>query len=129
MASLEPIMFYSLVYIFFLIRLVNKTCTIALVLAGTQKNQFASVIDCAGNITSFTQNRASKSFFFFWRLKRGLSSNFCVCHKKSKIINWTKHSITTIYMQDPCNVILQSFKSFQLQTFLFFLILEFPFLS
>ena len=36
--------------------------------------------------------------FFFSRLKRDLSLNFCVSHKKSKIMNWTKHSTTTIYM-------------------------------
>ena len=31
-----------------------------------------------------------QKFLFFWRLKRDLSLNFCVCHKKSKIMNWTK---------------------------------------
>ena len=40
----------------------------------------------------------------------------------NKIVHWTGHSITTIYVKDTSNVILQSFKSFQLQTFLFFLI-------
>ena len=45
-------------------RLVNETRAITLVQAGTQANQFASVIDCAGNITNFTENHAGKSFFF-----------------------------------------------------------------
>ena len=45
-------------------RLVNETHTIVLVQAGTQANQFDSVIDCAGNITNFTENRTGKSFFF-----------------------------------------------------------------
>ena len=30
-----------------------------------------------------------------------------------------KHSIISIYVKDTCNIILQSFESFQLQTFLF----------
>ena len=42
-------------------------------------NQFAGVIDHAGNITNFTKNLAYK------RLKRDLSLNFC--DKKSKIMN------------------------------------------
>ena len=45
-------------------KLVNETRTIVLVQAGTQANQIASAIDCAGNITNFTENRAGKSFFF-----------------------------------------------------------------
>ena len=45
-------------------RLVNETCAIALVQTGTQANQLASAIDHAGNITNFTENRASKSSFF-----------------------------------------------------------------
>ena len=44
-------------------------------------------------------------------------------------MNSTKHSITTIYMYDTCNIMLQCSKSFQLQIFLFFLILQYPFLS
>ena len=46
------------------IRLVNETHAIALVQAGTQTNQFASAIDCAGYITNFPENCAGKSFFF-----------------------------------------------------------------
>ena len=45
-------------------RLVNETRAVALVQAGTQANQFASSIDCAGNITNFTKSRTGKSFFF-----------------------------------------------------------------
>ena len=39
----------------------------------------------------------------------------------NKIMHWTKHYATTIYIKDICNIILQSFKCFQLQTFIFFL--------
>ena len=45
-------------------RLVNETRSIAVVQAGTQANQLASAIDCAGNITNFIKNHASQSFFF-----------------------------------------------------------------
>ena len=45
-------------------RLANETCTIALMYAGTQANQLTSMIDHAGNITNFTKNCGSKSFFF-----------------------------------------------------------------
>ena len=45
-------------------RLVSETRVIELVQAGTQANQLASAIDHIGNITNFTENRASKSFFF-----------------------------------------------------------------
>ena len=51
-------------------RLVNETCMIALVQAGMQANQFASVTDRAGNITNFTENRTGKSFFFLKTQKR-----------------------------------------------------------
>ena len=74
----------------------------------------------------FYWNLHRQKFLFFWRLKSDLSFNFFIYHKKSKIMNWTKHFITTIYMWDRCNAML---KSFQLQTFLFFLILQYPFLS
>ena len=56
-------------------RLVNE---ITLMQPGMQANQLASTINCAGNITNFTENHASKGFFFFSRLKRHMSSNFCV---------------------------------------------------
>ena len=64
------------------LKIVNETCTIGLVQAGKQANQLASTIDCACNITSFTENSTSKSFFFFSRLKRDVIFNFCVSHKK-----------------------------------------------
>ena len=44
-------------------RLVNETRTIVLVQAGTQANQFARMIDRAGNV-SVTEIRAGRSFFF-----------------------------------------------------------------
>ena len=47
-----------------MIRLANETCAIVLMQAGIQANQFAYVIDYAGNITNFTENRTGKSFFF-----------------------------------------------------------------
>ena len=72
-----------------IIRLVTETCTIVLMQAGMQANQFASAIDCAGNITNFTENCAEK-FLFFSRLKRNLLFNFCVCHKK-RYIRKTSH--------------------------------------
>ena len=37
-----------------------------------------------------------------------------------KIVHWTKHCITTIYVWDMCNITLQSFKSFQIHSFLSF---------
>ena len=48
----------------FCCRLVNETCAIVLVQAGTQANQFASAIDRTSNKTNFTENRVCKSFFF-----------------------------------------------------------------
>ena len=51
--------------------LVNETQAIVLVQAGTQANQIASAIDCAGNITNFTENFAlAKVSFFFKTQKR-----------------------------------------------------------
>ena len=50
--------------------LVNETRAIALMQAGTQTNQLTSAIDRAGSITNFTENRASKSFFFLKTQKR-----------------------------------------------------------
>ena len=37
--------------------------------------------------------------------------------------------ITNIYMYNTYNIMLQSFKSFQIHIFLFFLVLQYPFLS
>ena len=70
-------------------RLVNETSEIALMQAGKQANHLTSAIGRAGNITKFTENRASK-IFFFSRFKRDLFFNFCVCHKKGVS---GKHSI------------------------------------
>ena len=67
------------------VRLVNETHAIALVQAGTQANHFASGIDCAGRITNFIENCAGKSFFFSEDSKE--SCPFCICHKKSNIMN------------------------------------------
>ena len=64
-------------------RLVNETRAIALVQTRMQANQLASAIDHAGNVTNFPENRASKSSFFFLRLKRDVFFNCCVCHKNS----------------------------------------------
>ena len=44
-------------------RLVNETSEIALMQAGKQANHLTSAIGRAGNITKFTENRASKIFF------------------------------------------------------------------
>ena len=45
-------------------RLVNETRAIAIVQASTETNQLTSAIDRAGSTTNFTENCASKSFFF-----------------------------------------------------------------
>ena len=42
---------------------VNETRAIAIVRAGMQANQLVRASDRAGNITNFTENGASKSFF------------------------------------------------------------------
>ena len=63
-------------------RLVSKTCAIALAQAGMQANQLVSAIDRAGNITNFTENRASKSFFFSLDSKETCSSIFASVIKK-----------------------------------------------
>ena len=68
--------------------LVNETQAIVLVQAGTQANQIASAIDCAGNI-NFTENCSSKSFLLFQDSKETCSLIF-VCHKKG---GSGKHSI------------------------------------
>ena len=50
--------------------LVNETCTILLVQAGMQANQLTSAIDCAGNITNFTESHTGKRFFLLKTQKR-----------------------------------------------------------
>ena len=51
-------------------RLVNETCAITLVQAGTQANQFVSAIDQAGNITHYWKSCRQK--FFFLKTKKSL---------------------------------------------------------
>ena len=51
-------------------RLFNEARAIALVQTGTQATQLTTAINRAGNITNFTKNRASKSFFFAKTQKR-----------------------------------------------------------
>ena len=51
-------------------KLVNETRTIVLVQAGTQANQIASAIDCAGNITNFTEIAQAKVSLFLKTQKR-----------------------------------------------------------
>ena len=63
-------------------RLVNETCAFAIVQASTQANQLASAIDRAGNITNFTENGASKSFFFSQDSKEKCSLIFASVIKK-----------------------------------------------
>ena len=52
---------FDLVKLLTIFRLVNETHAIMFVSTGMQANQFASAIDCAGNITNFTKNCACKS--------------------------------------------------------------------
>ena len=54
------------------IRLVNETRMILLVQAGTQANQFASTIDCTGNINKFYQKSLRQNFLFFLKTQRRL---------------------------------------------------------
>ena len=63
-------------------RLVNETRAIAAVQAGTQENQLTSTIDRASNITNFTENRGSKSFFFSQDPKEKCSLIFVSVIKK-----------------------------------------------
>ena len=62
-------------------RLVNETRAIGME-ASTQANQLASAIDRAGNITNFTENGASKSFFFSQDSKEKCSLIFASVIKK-----------------------------------------------
>ena len=59
------------------LRLVNETYTIRLVQTGKQANQLVITIDHTGNITYFTENCASKSFFFS-QGSGDLFFNFCM---------------------------------------------------
>ena len=66
----------------FLCKLVNETCAIVLMQAGTQANQLISAIDCANNITNFIENGTSKSFFFYQDSKEMCSLIFVSVNKK-----------------------------------------------
>ena len=101
------------------LRLASKTCATALMQAGFQTNQFASIIDRTDKITNFTKNHASKSFFFFRRLKRDFPLNFCICHKKSKIMNWKKKNNLLVLFIHKIHVILFSkvLKTFKFKLF------------
>ena len=46
----------------------------------------------------FYQKLCQQILLFFPTLKRDIFFNCCVCHKKSKTVNWTKHLHVTIYM-------------------------------
>ena len=100
------------------LRLASKTCAIALMQAGFQANQFASIIDRTDKITNFTKNHARKSFFFFRRLKRDFHLNFCICHKKSKIMNSKKKNLLVLFIH-KIHVILFSkvLKTFKFKLF------------
>ena len=87
-----------------LVRLVNETCSIALVQAGTQVNQFASAIDCAGNIKIFTKNRASKCFFFSEDSKETCLLIFVSVIRKVK--SWIEQNILLLLFICKINVIL-----------------------
>ena len=63
-------------------RLFNEARAIALVQTGTQATQLTTAINRAGNITNFTENRASKSFFFSQDLKATCSLIFVSVIKK-----------------------------------------------
>ena len=63
-------------------RPINETRAVALVQAGTQANQLASAIDRTDNITNFTENQASKSFFFSQDSKETCSLIFVSVIKK-----------------------------------------------
>ena len=78
-------------------RLVTETHVIALIQAGMQANQLASVTDHAGNITNFAENRASKGFFFSEDSKVMCTLMF-VSHKKRCIWETSIHPNNTYYI-------------------------------
>ena len=85
-------------------RLVNETCAILLVQAGMQENQFASAIDCTGNITNFTENRASRSSFFSEDSKETFPL-ICVSVIR-KVNSWTEQNILLLLFVCKICVIL-----------------------
>ena len=60
------------------VRLANETRTIVILQAGMQANQFASAIDCAGNMAIFTKNCCGKISFFLKTQKRLGLKFFCL---------------------------------------------------
>ena len=86
------------------VRLVNETCAITLLQAGMQANTFASGIDCTGDITSFTKNCTSKSFFFsqgskdtFYLIfvpviRRGISGKHPICENNTYVCFHQRHN-------------------------------------
>ena len=86
---------YRLIELCLKYRLVNEICAISHVQPVMQANQLAIAIDRTGNKTNFTENCASKGFFFFSRLKRDVFFNFCVCHKKGVSVKHTIHANNT----------------------------------
>ena len=75
-------------------RLVNEICAISHVQPVMKANQLASTIDRAGNKTNFTENRASKGFFFSQDSKETCSLIF-VSHKKGVSVKHTIHANNT----------------------------------
>ena len=61
--------------------------SIALVQASTETNQLASAIDRAGSTTNFTENRASKGFFFSRNSKETCSLIFVSVIKRVYQVN------------------------------------------
>ena len=121
-----------IIYIY-IYRLVSETCTIALMQADRQVNQFASGIDHAGNITNFTENRAGKSFFS--QDSDETYSLIFVCHKNVKswieqniplllcILLLLLHSITICKIRVIYCKVLKVFNFKLVSSFLFFKIL------
>ena len=85
-------------------RLASETRAIALVRAGTQANQFASAIDCAGNITNFTRNHAGKSSFFSEDSKETYPLIFVSVIRKVK--SWIERNILLLLFICKIHVIL-----------------------
>ena len=87
-----------------LYRLVNETRMILLVQAGMQTNQFASMIDCTGNIIHFTEDCATKSFFFSQDSKETCSLIFVSIIRKVKL--WiTQKIIVLLFICKICVIL------------------------
>ena len=105
-------------------RLVNETRQIMLVQAGTEANQFASANWSHRQHNIFYQKSHRQKFLFSQDSKDTCSLIFVSLTRKVKSLIEQNILllllITKTYMQDTCSIILQCFKSFQLQSFLFF---------